>query len=856
MKKTTLQFNGGVNLEIDPHLLKSNEWQSLKNMWPYRNKMLGSRPSLLHEQDVLPVPPQYWNGFLDLGTAPAYPTEISNYGQWFRHLTPLKMLFMGSLDKMAIVCVCNRDGLVIINEQFEGEANTDVTLNAGDVILMLTPNNLQTATGSNIYPRIAAVRLGSLSDITPSLIEFNGRIYAANVGCGYVVEVVPASSIVGPTTTVWPNIDYRFTKVNFGATNVGITFDGVITYKNRFVYWKGNKLWFSDPFQPSKLYDNAEATAYLGVFFDTDISEPITAVADLFTDATERAGQSVLAIWTRNGMIMLQGEPATTTAIVPEAVFSNCQITRIPLRSGCISQASIVKTKFGIIWCGAETVWFMAKGSLPVEVGMKIAPRIKAQSFSSAGRIFATFDDECYRLVINSPEVGYNPYEGLNEMWCLSFIGDVPNKDSASWFGPQVFTNTDNPVIADEPEQGGPSGLFCCGKLTNINDDTTWYLQPYSTSLGVAGGVGESDIWGTRLGLAVLRDYMGVDITSPFRMSQTLDPTYDYQLGAIFQIAQGVAGVSNSYLIDYLVIEAGVYNAGLDYIQIYTRGNTPLFSKRPLTIYIEGVGLMPALHKIEIQSANLIFDEPDLVKIISGYDLSFKTLNPVIIKSSIWPWQPETTPANVVTLESAVNTPSLPQNRVGGLFNEPILTARRIMPPYGATRFNGLEAQYNIKQADYKIVASNKGITNNKWNTIRVSEDGVQWYEFTLFDFDSVTNIAKYDNVLPLLGLLDQKLDSEASILPDIDLLVEGGFAIRNRNTSLPIYIDLSAQGWEWFGLVPTNLDNGWGTNIITNENDPLLYLYATGPIPACTPAAIHFAKLTAIYDFLGAQPR
>lgn len=855
MQKLPIAFDGGVNLEIDPHLLKPNEWLLLKNLWPYKSKMLGSRPSLLHEQDILPVPPENWNGFLSLGTAPAYPAQIPNYGQWFRHLTPLRVLFLGSLERMAIIAVCNQNDLVTIREQFEGTASANVTLVAGDVILMLTPNDLNPGDAGSLYPKITAVRLGSFGDITPSLVEFNGRVYAANKDCDYVVEVVQSSTIVGPSPATWPNIDYRFTKVNFGPTNTGIKFDGVITYRNRFVYWKNNKIWFSDPFQPSLIFEDAEQTAYLGVFFDSNLSEPITAMYNLYTDAIEKAGQSVLAIWTRHGMIMLQGEPATTVALSPEQIFSDCQITELTLRCGCISQASIVKTKFGLIWCGAETVWFMANGNLPIEVGNKIMPRIKDQSFSSSGRIFATYDDECYRLTINSPGNGFNPYEALNEMWCLSFVGDIPNKENASWFGPQVFTNTDNPLIAEEPAQGGPSGLFCCAKLTNINDDKTWYIQPYSCTLGVAGGPGESDGWGTRLGLASLSEYLGVDITSPFRMAQPLNPTYNYSLGAIFQLSRGINAEDIPYNIEYLVVEAGVYNLGLDYIQIYTRGLTPLYSKRPLTFYVEGVDLMPEVHKIEVVSANLVFNEPDLVKLISGYDLTFKTLNPIIIKSSIWPWQPKVVAANVETLESPVNVPSTPENQLGGLFNEPILTTRRIMPPSDATRFNGLEAQYNIEQSDEKIIISNQNVVNPKWGLIRVSVDNINWVEFQLFDFDS-NGIAKYDSALDLLVLLQNKIAINFGLIVDIDVVVAAGFAIRINAGDGPLFIDLTAQGWEWFGFVPTNLDNGWGTNIISNDPDSNAYLYATGPIPPCTPQSIHLAKFSAIFDYLRADPR
>lgn len=844
-----LTFEGGVNLQDDPHLLKSNEWQLLQNLWPYSNKLLGTRPSLLHEQDVLPVPPQYWNGFLSLGTAPPYPTVIANYHQWFRFLTPLKAVFLGSLDTMALVCVCNTGDSVMINEHFEGEDATTPMLNAGDVILMLTPNDLLPATTESV-PIISAVRLGSITNLTPSLINFNGDIIAANKSCEYVVRVVKKSSLPTPSDTVWPDIDYRFTKVDFGPTNLGFRVDGVIVYKNRFVYWKGNRLWFSDPFQPQLIYPNAVETAYLAVFFDTGLTEDITALGNIYMSDIEEAGKSVLSIWTQHGMLFMTGEPATTIASTADELFTDCKVNTISAKAGCVSAASVVKTKFGYIWCGAESVWFMARGNLPVEVGYKIGPRIKAQSFESSGRIFATFDDMCYRLIINAPGVGYNPYGALNEMWCLSFIGNTPSKETAAWFGPQVFTNTDNAQDASQYPGGNP-GVFCCAQLTNINDNITYYVQPYSM---LSHTTPSPTTIGTRLGLATITQYLGADITAPFRPSTTFNDTYNYSVGATFNMSRGQIGFFAEYCIDYVVTEAGVLDAGLDYIQIYTDVNEPLYTVRPVTYNTEEIGLNPAVHKIVIQAGNLTFDNSDLMKLVDGYELTFKTLNPIIIKSWWWPWEPSNIASNIVTLESPVNVPQNTANLLGGMFNEPVLTTRRIPSPVDK-RYNGLTAQLNIEEADYKVVGTNKNITP-VWDKIRISINNVDWFEFNLFDYDT-NNIAKYTSVLELLPLLVNKCNAEGEFSLAFAQPKYGILGIQdNRGPDAAIYIDMNAQGWQWFGFVPTGLDLGYGMNIVSTVDDPTDYVYSTGPIPLCTPHSIHLAKLSARYAILEARPR
>lgn len=844
-----LTFEGGVNLDIDPHLLKANEWQLLQNMWPYKSKLIGSRPSLLHEQDILPVPNSFWDGRLFLNTNGA-PTAVKYYSQWFRHLTPLKAIFLGELSRVAMVCVCNHAG-VVINEHFEGEDASTVTLEEGEVILMIVPNDLLDAT---TYPTISAVRLGHTSNITPSLIEFNGSIIAANKNCEYVVKVVKSSSLLLPSATTWTGIDYRFTKIDFGLNNLDFRADAVIVYRNRFVYSKGNKIWMSDPFQPEMLYNNAATAAYLGIFFDTGLTEEVTAMTDLHTSALEEAGKSVLAVWTAHSMLIVQGEPAISNASTQEEIWTACNVTRIPITSGCVSQASIVKTKQGIIWCGADSVWFMARGNVPVEVGRKIGPRISEQSFESAGRIFATYDDECYRLIINKPGVGYNPYAALNEMWCLSFISSNPTKENASWFGPQVFTNTDNPVIGAIPTDGGEPGLFCCAKLVNVNDDRTWYIQPYSYKHAEASAV--TDVYATRLGLCTISTYLGVDITAPYKPSPVLDASHYYYLGDIIQPARGRPASleidPKSYDVDYIVVTEGELGVTLSLSPIYVDElPTVLRAKRFIGLYTGAVETVPVPYKIRLESGNMTFDTPELVKLIEGYELTFKTLNPVIIKSNWWPWEPNNNAANIVTLQSKSNVPITSQNVLDALFNEPVLTARRVPAPPNK-RYNGLTAQLNVEESDYRVIVANNQSVNPNWNMIRIAT-GATWYEFNLFDFD-VNGIAKYLGIMDLMSAFIFKTLAQTGRELDIYIGSLGtGFKFVDGSK---LYIDLTAQGWEWFGFVPTGLDNGHGVNIISNESNALEYLYPTGPFPFYTPHAIHMAKLSVMYDQFNARPR
>lgn len=862
VKLAPLSFEGGVNLKADPHLLKPNEWLKLQNMWPYKDQFIGTRPSLLHEMELLPVDNQYWNSWLfnndPVLPVEPYPTNVKYYSQWFRHLTPLKAIFLGELNKLALICVCNFGDVVKLREQFEGEEATTVTLGAGEVVLLILPNDIRTNpvdAGDDIYPMLSGVRLGRTTNITPTLIEFNNTIIAANKGCEYVVKVVKSNTVINPSATTWPGIDYRFTKVNFGATNLNFRADGAIVYKNRFVYWKGNKIWFSDAFQPELIYDNAVDAAYLGVFFNTGLTEDITALGVVYLSDKEQIAETKLAIWTQHGMLTLAGEPANTIASTPDEIWTPCTVSDLNIPAGCVSGASIVKSKYGLIWCGAESVWFMQGDAIPVEVGYKISPRIAAQSFESAGRIFATFDDLCYRLVINEPGVGFNPYDALNEMWCLSFMGDKPNKDNAAWFGPQTFTNIDNPVN-ETLVAGGESGLFCCAKLTNINDDKTWYIQPFTYSLAESL-VGE-DINGTRLGLASISHNLGVDITAPFQPVTPILAGENYNIGNVFHVAGSSVDDGSSYAKEFIVTVPGVLLVDLVSVAILkgtSADNTRiLYNKRILTIFTEDQDRFPQPFKVSLQSGNLTFDNPDLEKLIDGYELTFKTLNPIVIKSWWAPWQPTTVAANNVTLKSKVKLAATAQNQLDNMFNEPVLTSRLIPAPANK-RFNGLEAQLNIEDSDYTIIAADN-VTNPKWNIIRLSTDN--WdtsHEFNLFDFDS-QGIAKYESLDDLLSVLQSKVSEETGVDLQYTLSLERGVELRLIVPATDLYIDLTAQGWEWFGFVPTGINLGYGIDILSNAADNTQFIKANGPSPLYTPKIIHFAKLNVRYDIFEARPR
>lgn len=858
VKLAPLSFEGGVNLKADPHLLKPNEWLKLQNMWPYKEKFIGTRPSLLHEMELLPVDNSFWNSWLfnndPVLPVEPYPTNVKYYAQWFRHLTPLRTIFLGELNKLAMICVCNFGGKVKMYEKFENEDATTVTLDAGEVILMLLPNDLKTNpidAGDDIFPMISGVRLGRTTNITPTLIEFNGTIIAANKGCAYVVKVVHSDTLPVPSVTTWPGIDYRFTKVDFGPSNLNFRADGAIVYRNRFVYWRGNKLWFSDPFQPELIYPNAVDAAYLGVFFNTGLTEDITALGVVYLSDKEQIAESKMAIWTQHGMLTFTGEPATTIASTPEEIWVPVTVSDINIPAGCVSGASIVKTKYGLVWCGAESVWFMQGDATPMEVGYKIGPRIAAQSFESAGRIFATFDDQCYRLVINEPGVGFNPYDALNEMWCLSFMGDIPNKDNAAWFGPQVFTNIDNPenetLIA-----GGPAGLYCCAKLLNINDDKTWYIQPFTYALGES--LFGEDVNGTRLGLSSITHNLGVDITAPYQPVTPVVAGYNYGVGSIFHIAGSVIDDGSSYAKEYMVVIGGVLLVDLMSIVILigtSADNTRhLFNKRILTIFTEEQSRFPQPFKVSLQSGNLTFDNAELEKLIDGYELTFKTLNPIVVKTWWAPWQPTTVAANNVTLVSKSKLASTAQNQLDHMFNEPVLTSRLVSAPPNK-RFNGLEAQLNIEDSDYVIVAADN-VTDPEWNLIRFVDGGANTVELNLFDFDS-KGVAKYESMFELIALLQAKLLLLGYTL-QYTLSLERGVEFKLQGEAM--YIDLTAQGWEWFGFIPNGIDLGDGVDIVSNAADDTLYIKANGPSPLYTPRLINFVKINVRYDVFEARPR
>jgi hypothetical protein len=196
--------------------------------------------------------------------------------------------------------------------------------------------------------------------------------------------------------------------------------------------------------------------------------------------------------------------------------------------------------------------------------------------------------------------------------------------------------------------------------------------------------------------------------------------------------------------------------------------------------------------------------------------------------------------------------PNPDQNVLDRAFNEPILTARRV-PMAANKRYNGLTAQLNIEKTDYKIVTSNNGLANPNWNKIRFSLTGGVNVAFNLFDFDD-KDIAKYATIAELVALLDSKMFAATGLHFDFNLGSVAGIGIKAGGLALTI--DLTAQGWEWLGFVPTNIDTGFGINKISNFGFTASYLFTTGPVPPCSPHDMHFAKIGVRYRLLTQRPR
>lgn len=490
IEKLNLPLLGGIDLHSDPAAIPDGNWQRLRNLAPRQNGVIGRRASLSFSREL---EPSWWHWDAHTwGGETAVAAPAIYYYMWAKYLRPLKFIFDPNYGTISAILITTSD--VEIMDFLSGAPSPRVCA-AGSLILATFPGLFDDAELGASTPRIYGVYLGEATR-TPSLFVFDGITYAIG-GSGNGGQVCPhyaGANIAGVT-----NLAFAFNKNDFGSGNSAFHPDGAAVVRDRVVYFKGPNLYFSDrgdaltvgftgstdangEIVPSTVVPptgtNYSAIDTRGILVGGEELENITAVAEISTSADGSPVQSVAAAWTANHCYLLLGEPLETTE--GGNVIGTLQVNRLNIAAGCVSQSTVCRTPYGTIWCGTDDVWFMPFGQLPIRIGTKLRPYLQGQPAGLLWRLHAEYSDGIYRLAMFKEGQGPNMYDPCGAHFWLNLKNGPPqDANSAQWFGPQEFVQTDCPQYTGA-WSGQLGGTFCMARDDRSTGDGRLYaLQPY-----------------------------------------------------------------------------------------------------------------------------------------------------------------------------------------------------------------------------------------------------------------------------------------------------------------------------------------------------------------------------------------
>ena len=469
-------LDGGVNTQRDPMAIADNQLQSAKNFCGRQGQDPGVRPAMRFDRLVIPDYREWDATRLDGGATQ------EKYHQWARLWRPMRFIFPPFGGDVCGVFQTTAARQII---DTTATTNTPVTLAEQEAVLWMLPSLYA---GGDVNGGPYVFRLGTCTRM-PSLFVFDGRIYAFG-GSNSGGHIRPNSSGTVGGTLGWDYYANEWTTPQLG----GFVPDGGAVVRDRVVYWKGNRIYWSDRGDPLTVWANADSDGYIPITGEEQ--EAITAVAELSTTADGSPVQSVVAVWTKTRCYLLLGEPlqyidaADVSAENP--ILGSLQINRLNIECGCVAPATVTRTPYGTFWVGADDVWFMPLGSLPIRIGTNIRPSLRAVPPGLAHRLVAEYENGFYRIALPGAEMdGASP---LAEIWSLDLNKGPPqSSDQAAWWGPHTLCNGDSPDVAgggsEESEGGGASGIWAWSRDSrNAGDGRLYSLQTWLINRSGASG--------------------------------------------------------------------------------------------------------------------------------------------------------------------------------------------------------------------------------------------------------------------------------------------------------------------------------------------------------------------------------
>lgn len=699
-----VQLDGGVNQQLDPMAIADNQLQSAENFSGRQGQDPGVRPAMAFVREVVP---DYrpWNSDRYDGVS-----TTERYHHWARLWRPMKFVFPPFGGDVAGVFQTTGQRQII---DVDGVNSRPVILNEQEAVLWMLPSLYA---GGDVNGGPYCLSLGVCTR-APSLFVFDGKLYAfgGNNAGGHIAP--STTGLIGPTLG-W---DY-FRNVWTTPQTVNFIPDGAAVVRDRVVYWKGNRIYWSDRGDPLTIWANAETDGYIPITGEEQ--EAITAVAELSTTADGSPVQSVAAVWTKTRCYMLLGEPlqyieaADVSADNP--ILGSLQINRLNIECGCVSPATVTRTPYGTFWVGPDDVWFMPYGALPIRVGTNIRPSLRAVPQSLAYRLCAEYVNGFYRIALPGAEMdGASP---LAEIWSLDLNEGPPaSADQAAWWGPHTLCNGDSPDVTggggSEDEGGGVSGIWAWARDTrNTGDGKLYSLQTYLIN---RSGAGSYNIYGMSL---CGWDQFGMrDIGAPVYPPRPWQANTNYFEGDVVVPQPYTADMRASHFVcttagtsagsepNWYAAAASVTDNTVVWKPVYYEGSRPLGSYRPLAAQTS--------NNIEWELVSKEYTLGDAIseKLLDGAELAFTSQVPQQLTY-------KTNPDQQSRSRVIGTTPTQLDNNTGSFVGFHA-KQRKLMTADPTKRFNAQTAVMSLRSdAGYVIVEGfNDTITLTCGGTIAVT---------------------------------------------------------------------------------------------------------------------------------------
>lgn len=782
-------LTGGVNSFQDPVKLPDDKLQPSKNLVPRERGFPGTRESLNFVREVVPD----WRPWNSDRSDPLV-AAAGAYHRWARYWKPTRFMFNPNQAGLATVLVSSdTQNIVNCTAAFSTVADT---VNLNDMVVMLTPTIMGGANGPYCF------KLGQVGPV--SMFSFLGVTYVFggdNSGC----RIENDSNGTIAETLGWNYIGNTFA----GENNSGFSPRGAAVVRDRVVYWKGPEVFWSDRDEPLSLPPNAEGAG--GIHVTGEELEDITAAAELSTSADGSPVQSVVGVWTRSRMFMLLGEPAESDEVGEGgSIYGSLQINKLNIEAGCVSQASITRTPYGVFWVGMDDVWFMPFGQLPIRVGTAIRDRLKAQPTSLAWKICADYSKGFLRVSLFSDGQGPTAISPLEEQWWLDLNNGPPQgPEQAQWWGPQVLANYPGSGAA------GDVGVFCMARdLRSDGDNELYSLHSY-----VMSGNATETIYG--MSLCAWNAYNGQDVTVPVYESALWKASYGYYEGDILvpPATNPNFGAPAKLAPVFVCTTTGL--SGTTEPNWYTAGTSVTDGAavwKPI-YYAAGVGITSAVMSgrvarhllwknsvdVVIRSKEYTLGDPIVDKLLDGAELGYIAGQSTKVEYSTNPDQ---------TLNSKLLDGQELQTLVG---NEVPLTLsrnwrRKFLSPESNRRFSAQTGIVKLAQKPGIVIVA---AYNDHFSFDAV---GTKYY----IDAGYYANITELFDAIKLSSGLDLE-STIGSSQPEF-----ASFAVRDINETEPIYTTAASRAYPLMQLLGFRVDQP----IQNNAADPSQYLAAAGDLP------------------------